>query len=124
MPSASHIVVVHQQDGTDVRIGKVCRTVSRRHRVTYLGWNREMVETSPDLGASSRLLFARRGRYGSGSVSLRLAFMWWLAGQLLACVLPPLWQSTRSLGCRCYCCDRSLAIASSSTSTIRWPTEW
>ena len=66
-----------------MRIGKVCRTVSRRHRVTYLGWNREMSETSPDLGKSSRLLFARRGQYGSGSVSLRLGFMWWLARQLL-----------------------------------------
>lgn len=42
-----------------------------------------MVETSPDLGESSRLLFARRGQYGSRSVSLRLGFMWWLVRQLL-----------------------------------------
>lgn len=82
-PIASHIVVVHQQDGTDVRIGKVCRTVSSRHRVTYLGWNREMVENAPDLGQSSRRLFVRSGQYGTGSVLLRLGFMWWLVRQLL-----------------------------------------
>lgn len=83
MPAASRVVVVHQQDGTDVRIGKVCRTLSSRHPVIYLGWNREMVETTPDLGKSSRLLFARRGHYGSGSVRLRFGFMWWIVRQLL-----------------------------------------
>lgn len=77
-----HVVVIHQQDGTDVRVGKVCRTVSGQHRVTYLGWNREMVETSPDLGASARILFARAAKYGSGTVAARFSFLWWLVRQL------------------------------------------
>ena len=81
-PDAMHVVVIHQQDGTDVRVGKVCRTVSARHRVTYLGWNREMVETAPDLGTSTRVLFTRRGQYGSGTVFARFAFMGWLVRQL------------------------------------------
>lgn len=82
VPEAKHVVVIHQQDGTDVRVGKVCRTLSGAHRVTYLGWNREMVETAPDLGASARVLFVRRGQYGAGTVMVRFAFLWWLVRQL------------------------------------------
>jgi glycosyltransferase involved in cell wall biosynthesis len=81
-PDARHVVVIHQQDGTDVRVGKVCRTLAGQHRVTYLGWNRDLVETAADLGTSGRVLFVRRGQYGAGTVWVRFAFMWWLVRQL------------------------------------------
>lgn len=42
-----------------------------------------MVETTPDLGRSTRQLFERRGQFGAGSVLSRLGFLWWIVRQLL-----------------------------------------
>jgi glycosyltransferase involved in cell wall biosynthesis len=74
----ARVCVVHQHDGTDVRIGKVCRTLAGRFEVTYLGWCRDDAPGSPDLGSASRMLFVRRSGYGPRAVVVRLLFLAWV----------------------------------------------
>lgn len=76
------ICVVHQNDGTDVRVGKMCRTLSQQHDVFFLGWNRDSVSNEVDLGSSRRLLFALSGSYGGGALLPRLRFLLWMVAKV------------------------------------------
>lgn len=77
------VCVVHQHDGTDVRIGKVCRTLAPRFAVTYLGWSRDGEPGNPDLGGSERMLFHRRSGFGPKAVFVRLRFIAWVIARLV-----------------------------------------
>jgi glycosyltransferase involved in cell wall biosynthesis len=65
------IAVIHGNDGSDVRIGKICRSLSRLgHDVHFVGWDRRPDSLkSIELGAASRHILASATRHGRGDVS-------------------------------------------------------
>lgn len=83
MTRPPRLCVVHQNDGTDVRLGKLCRSLSRLYDVTLLGWDREGVELAPDLGSATANIYRRQGRYGRGGLMARLAFLFWVVRSIL-----------------------------------------
>lgn len=81
------ICVVHQNDGTDVRVGKVCRTISKEKCVVFLGWDRDRSDQKVDLGDAKRELFVAKGSYGFRSIFVRVHFLLWTLCRV--CVIKP-----------------------------------
>jgi len=77
------VCVIHQNDGTDVRVGKVCRTLSKKHEVLFLGWDRDGTDNAVDLGNSVRLLYRKNGLYGMRGGFTRIAFLVWVMFRVL-----------------------------------------
>ena len=74
----SKICIVHQNDGSDVRVGKVCRTLSKQHDVFFLGWDRDGTADSIDLGNAIAMIFRKTGSYGVSSIGTRIQFIIWV----------------------------------------------
>lgn len=64
------IAVVHGNDGSDVRIGKVCRSLSRYgFEVTFIGWNRAPNSNHQiDLGGANRDVLNLYTKHGRGTI--------------------------------------------------------
>lgn len=63
------IAIVHGNDGSDVRIGKMCRSLSRiGHDVHFVGWDRRPGTTKEvDLGGATPHVMCAGTRYGRAS---------------------------------------------------------
>ena len=70
------IAIVHGNDGSDVRIGKICRSLSKMgHDVHFIGWDRRPgAEKEVDLGGATRHIMVRRTRFGRFSIAGQLRF--------------------------------------------------
>ena len=74
----ARIAIVHGNDGSDVRIGKVCRSLSAMGFDThFIGWDtRPEAEKDIDLGAATPHIMVRATPYGRTTVVTRLQFGW------------------------------------------------
>ena len=79
---AMKISVVHQNDGSDVRIGKICRSLMRENDVDYLGWQKVSVANKASLGGAKVRLFSYRTGSTRGTPAGLLLFFFWLIFQL------------------------------------------
>lgn len=63
------VAVVHVNDGTDVRVSKLCRSLGRLgHETHFVGWDRRPAETKTlDLAATRKHIRVEATRYGKGS---------------------------------------------------------
>ena len=64
------IAVIHGNDGSDVRIGKICRSVSRLgHDVHFIGWDRRPHTIKIiDLGSAARQVMQWETQFGRGDL--------------------------------------------------------
>jgi len=72
------IAIIHGNDGTDVRIGKVCRSLSRMgYDAHFIGWDRRPKERkNPDLGLTQTHILSLQTQFGRATVLTTLRF--WL----------------------------------------------
>lgn len=77
MSDNQRVAVVHANDGSDVRIGKVCRSLSAAGiDCHFIGWDRRPNEAkSIDLGATTRHVFMRETQYGRATVTGQLRYL-------------------------------------------------
>ncbi len=70
------IAVVHGNDGSDVRIGKMCRSLSKMgHDVHFIGWDRRPdTEKEIDLGRATPHIIVRKTRLGRASLTGQFHF--------------------------------------------------
>lgn len=78
------IAIVHGNDGSDVRIGKMCRSLSRMgHDVHFIGWDRRPdIEKEVDLGRATPHIIVRKTRFGRASVAGQFHFFLHIARTL------------------------------------------
>ncbi len=78
------IAIVHGNDGSDVRIGKMCRSLSRMgHDVHFIGWDRRPdTEKEVDLGRATPHILVRKTRFGRASVAGQFHFFLHIARTL------------------------------------------
>ncbi len=71
------MALVHANDGTDVRIGKTCRSLSRLGFETYfVGWNRRPVgDHEVNLGTTQVRILAKQTPHGRWSAAGQAAFL-------------------------------------------------
>jgi len=71
-----HIAFIHGNDGSDVRVSKMCRSLIKLgHRVTLIGWDRRPELNRPvDLGPTRREILVLPTRSGRVSVGGELRF--------------------------------------------------
>ncbi|MCE5328008.1 MAG: hypothetical protein LLG01_16500 [Planctomycetaceae bacterium] len=71
------IAIIHGNDGSDVRIGKLCRSLSARgHDVHFIGWDRRPdVTKTIDLGGASMHVLSCATRFGRASMSGQFSFL-------------------------------------------------
>ena len=83
------IVVVYGNDGSDVRIGKICRSLSSKgYDVHFIGWDRRPdTDKTVELGTTQIHLMARKTRMGRGTLGGQMRFMWY-AVRVLAKLRP------------------------------------
>ena len=74
----NRIAVIHGNDGSDVRIGKVCRSLSRNgFEVAFIGWNRRTDETAAvELGSTKTLVMQFGTKHGRATILGQLYFVW------------------------------------------------
>ncbi len=80
------VCLIHQNDGTDVRVGKMCRTLSRSAaiaRTVYLGWVRDDSSHVAELGETESRLFRRISRNAFGALLARLGFVAWVLAHII-----------------------------------------
>lgn len=75
------ICVVHQTDGSDVRVEKICRSLVKRHSVLFLGWQKGDERHEVSAGESNLFKYKTKQMRGT-SVGL-LFFYFWLIFQIL-----------------------------------------
>ena len=97
------IALVHANDGTDVRVGKVCRSLSAMGYDThFIGWDRQPEWEKPvELGGSQQHVMRRPTRFGRATLGGSVAFGWHVA------------RTLRSLRPRTVCCvneDNALLV--------------
>lgn len=70
------IAIIHTNDGSDVRVGKLCRSACRLgFNCHYIGWDRRPSECkSSDLGGAKRHIMVRASRRGRATISGTLLF--------------------------------------------------
>jgi glycosyltransferase involved in cell wall biosynthesis len=80
----ARIAVVLGNDGSDVRIGKICRSLGAAgHQVTLVGWDRRPEEPkSVDLGSARAETMVLPTRFGRATLSGHLAYM----GHVVRCL--------------------------------------
>jgi glycosyltransferase involved in cell wall biosynthesis len=83
MNDTINVCIIHQNDGTDVRIGKLCRTLSRKYSIIYIGWDRNVSSNSPNLGGASSFVLKKRGGFGKKDILSRLYFLAWANFQVI-----------------------------------------
>lgn len=78
------IAIVHGNDGSDVRIGKMCRSLSRMgHDVHFIGWDRRPdTEKEVDLGRATPHIIVHKTRFGRASVAGQFHFFGHIARTL------------------------------------------
>lgn len=71
------IAIVHGNDGSDVRIGKICRSLSKMgHDVHFVGWDRRPdAEKAFDLGGAVFHIMVRATRFGRSTMAGQFHFL-------------------------------------------------
>lgn len=82
--SKNRIVLIHSNDGTDVRVGKVSRSLSKMGFDThFIGWDRRpQLEKTLDLGNAQMHLLTRETPFGKPTATGILRFAWHIAKTL------------------------------------------
>jgi glycosyltransferase involved in cell wall biosynthesis len=73
------ITLIHGNDGSDVRIGKMCRSLSRLgYDVSFIGWDRRpnAKQRSIDLGAAKPHIMQLATNHGRATILGQLKFTW------------------------------------------------
>lgn len=80
------IAIIHANDGSDVRVGKTCRSLcALGHDVHFLGWDRRPEAVKQvNLGAARRHVLVHRTPYGKATLTGNLTFVAWCAKHLSA----------------------------------------
>jgi len=80
------IGLVHANDGSDIRVGKVCRSFTRMgFQVDFIGWDRRPEERkSIDLGDAGQHILTFATAYGKSTVRGQASFLWHILSTLAA----------------------------------------
>lgn len=73
------ITLIHGNDGSDVRIGKMCRSLSRLgYDVSFIGWDRRpnTTERSIDLGSADSKIMRLATKNGRATILGQIKFTW------------------------------------------------
>ena len=71
------ITLIHGNDGSDVRIGKMCRSLSRLgYDVSFIGWDRrpDTTERSIDLGSANTKIMRLATKHGRATILGQIKF--------------------------------------------------
>jgi glycosyltransferase involved in cell wall biosynthesis len=71
------VAVIHATDGSDVRVGKICRSLSKRgHEVFLIGWDRRPTESkATDLGETKTRVMVHETPFGKATLAGTLRFL-------------------------------------------------
>lgn len=72
-------VVVHQNDGSDVRVGKICRSLSANlESVKFLGWKKGGQAAFDNVGRAQTSFYDRKVRNSRATLRGGIGFLLWL----------------------------------------------
>lgn len=79
MSDGPEIFVVHQNDGSDVRIGKICRSLSASlENVKFLGWKKGGHAAVDNVGRAQASFYDRQVRNSRATLRSGIGFLLWL----------------------------------------------